>query len=185
MKKIILFSLLFATIRAMACSCAPYYSFCESRFQIANDVIVFGQILDTNSLNIRIKRFKTIEGIEQRDTIIVWNDSNINCNGIISMKASGIGNPGDSLIILLPRITSAVNTWDVVGDYRRPKYLCAQSTLKIQNDTVRGLANQTLNQSSNPPTYQFYQNFSITDFVAFLTLFPYTTLFRSDRKSVV
>ena len=50
-----------------------------------------------------------------------------------------IGNPGDSILIAIPRIDSIVNTWDVLGDYRRPNWYCIQSSLLIKNDTLSGL----------------------------------------------
>lgn len=171
MKTLLLFGFFCFSFATWACSCHPYYSFCEASTMYSNDVTILGQIIDTNQLNIRIKRSKTLRGIESRDTITVWNDTNFNCNGVISMKASRIGNPGDSIIIHLPRIDSIVNPWDEVGDYRRPAYLCIQTTLHIQNDTVRGLVNQTVDQSVIPPIYTFYSNFALDEFVAFTEAF--------------
>jgi hypothetical protein len=45
---------------------------------------------------------------------------------------------------MLPRISSSnnYNSWDVIGDYRRPVYLFKQSHLRISGDSLFGIINQ-------------------------------------------
>jgi len=86
-------------------------------------------------------------GNEQRDTITIWDGTDFDCNGIFPMDAQGLalghyyGDTtliGDSIIVVMPKIGSLENTWDVQGDYRRPDYFGYEPNLYIKNDTVRG-----------------------------------------------
>lgn len=148
MKKVLL-SLVFTltSFLTIACSCAPFYSFCEYKTIYNPDLILSAEIIDTNQHGIRLKKLHVIEGNELRDTIPVWNDTDFVCTGTVSMRATQIGQVGDTVIVMLPRIDSVYTTWGVIGDYRTPIHLCGRAFIKIENDTL-----------SRSPHYYFIGN---------------------------
>jgi hypothetical protein len=142
MKYIFLFILiqLFLYGHALACSCGFGNCFCSSTVAIENDLIVSGEIVFVDSTKLELKIIDIFKGIEEKDTITIWAGTGYNCNGWISMATHLLGNKGDKIIIILPRIVSSnlENSWDVIGDYRRPDWLCDYPVLKLENDTVFG-----------------------------------------------
>ena len=123
--------------QGLACSMWPL-SFCYTNSIRPNDIVVSGRIIavDTNGINLEI--IDVLRGAENRDTIRIWDGTDFDCNGIWSMAASDLGSIDDSIIIILPIIDSIENTWDVLGDYRRPVYFGYECDMNIVNDTVRG-----------------------------------------------
>ena len=79
-----------------------------------------------------------LAGSESRDTIHIWDGTDWDCNGLFSMAASDLGGLNDSIIVILPLIGSIENTWDVLGDYRRPDYFEYIPELRITNGVVIG-----------------------------------------------
>lgn len=109
-------------------------------------------------------KFSVLEGNESRDTITIWNDTLIpTCD---SMLARDLGSIGDTLLILLNKIDSVKNSWDVVGDYYRPGTFCTQAALTVRSDTLRGLINQSYGSGLFNPTP--YSNYKVNDVIAFL-----------------
>lgn len=164
MKKFILLLAVLYSISAVACSCLPYLSFCETKSQFPHDITFYGKIISSNSMNIKMIKYDVVEGNEQRDTITIWNDTIIpTCD---SMLARDLGKVGDTLLILLNRIQSKKNSWDVIGDYTKPENFCTQAVLKVNNDTLRGLINQI--NFFNPTAYEGYSDFKVDDIIFFL-----------------
>jgi hypothetical protein len=128
-----------------ACSWIPL-SFCNTCDGWQSYSVISGVIIDTVPHGIRLSIIDVLRGNEHRDTIIIWDGTDINCNGIFPMDAKGLGHRylsdttiiGDSIIVVMPMIDSIENTWDVMGDYRRPSYLPFEPNLDVINDTVRG-----------------------------------------------
>jgi hypothetical protein len=164
-----LFTLLFSlsSLIAAACSCAPYYSFCEFKSQINPDLILTAVVLDTNQNGISLGKLHVLEGVEPRDTIKVWNDTNYNCTGTVSMRASLIGEVGDTVIVMLPKIDSVYTNWGVLGDYRTPMHLCGRSFLKIKNDSLSVPPNTYYDYSTIPPKFYRSDRPTYTDFIRY------------------
>lgn len=135
----IVFSLLYAE-KASGCSCNKVITFCEATSGADNDLIVSGEITYVDSIKIRLRIIDIFKGEETSDTITIWAGTDFDCNGVFSMSTIELGQIGDSVVIILPRIvsTNIENDWDVVGDYRRPYYFCISPSLRLQNDSVRG-----------------------------------------------
>jgi len=72
---------------------------------------VSNQYSDLNILDI-------IEGDENKTIMRVWDDKDFECNGTWSMGTENLGNQGDTLLVILPKIDSIINPWEVIGDYR-------------------------------------------------------------------
>ena len=132
-------SLLYAE-KALGCSCNKVVTFCEATSGTENDLIVSGEITYVDSIKLRLKIIDIFKGEETSDTITIWAGTDFDCNGVFSMSTIDLGQIGDSVVIILPRIvsTNIENDWDVVGDYRRPYYFCISPNLRLENDSVRG-----------------------------------------------
>lgn len=167
MKKTLL-SLIFSffSFWAVACSCYPFYSFCEYKNILNPDLILSAEIIDTNQHGIRLKKIDLIEGTELRDTIPVWNDTDFFCTGTITMRATQIGEVGDTVIVMLPRIDSVYTPWGVIGDYRTPMHLCGHAFIKIKNDTLNHAPHYYL--EGNPPSIVTVERPSYQDFITYL-----------------
>lgn len=165
MKKLLLTLFTLSQLSTIACSCAPFLSFCETKAQFPHDITLYGKIISSSQMNIKMLKMDLIEGVEHKDTIVIWNDTLMpTCD---SMLARDLGNVGDTLLILLNRIDSVKNSWDIVGDYYKPFTFCTQTALILRNDTLRGNINQT-GAISFPPNLNIYSNFAVSDVIAFL-----------------
>lgn len=137
----VLYTLLFAACTlgntASACSWIPS-SFCATNTSRPDDVVVSGRIVQEDADGIDLAVIHVFKGIETRDTIRIWDGTDFDCNGTFSMAASALGAVGDSIIVILPLITTIENTWDVLGDYRRPDYFGHITELRITNGNVLG-----------------------------------------------
>lgn len=126
--------------KLFACSCDGGLTFCEATTGIDNDLIVSGKITYVDSLKLRLLIIDRFKGNEIRDTITIWSGTDFDCNGLFSMSTILLGEVDDSIIIILPKIdsTNIENDWDVIGDYRRPYYLCITPNLNVKNNSVFG-----------------------------------------------
>lgn len=134
---------------AIACSYIPI-SFCETHSLRPNDIVVCGKIFQIDADGIDIEVIDVLKGVENRDTIRVWDGTDFDCNGLWSMAASDIGLLNDTVIVILPLIETIENTWDVVGDYRRPDFFGYITSLRVVNSTVSGYVNDIWNASHIP-----------------------------------
>tara|TARA_B100000508_G_C11465660_1_gene282087 strand:- start:398 stop:1045 length:648 start_codon:yes stop_codon:yes gene_type:complete len=94
--------------------------------------------VDTNGIDLLV--IDVLRGTESRDTIRIWDGTDFDCNGIFSMAAADLGKVNDSIVLVLPQIDSMQNSWDVLGDYRRPDYYTYIPSLKWSNGILNGLA---------------------------------------------
>jgi hypothetical protein len=138
--------------------------FCYHNQHNQNDIVISGLIIDTTAHSIRLKVIDVLRGVELRDTITIWDGTDFDCNGLVSMKSTGLGHPGSSIITIIPRIHTAENNWDVIGDYRRPEHLCTASTVYLRNDTVYGFINGSI--YSHDPMNEWTMETNYPDFKA-------------------
>ncbi len=125
----------------LGCSCSYINSFCQTSSYRPDDLVIQAVIIDDIDYGIVIKNIDVIRGSDERDTITVWDGTDGYCNGIISMDASQIGNAGDTILIILSKIDSLENVWDILGDYRMPEWFCYEYKLTYSNGTLNGIIN--------------------------------------------
>ncbi len=133
----LLLIILISATSGFSCSC-ELISFCETTSERPGDNIFKIVILTEGDHSIQVLKLETIRGAEVNDTLIIWDGTDYDCNGNISMAASQIGDPGDTLLIILPLIDSIENAWDIIGDYRMPNWMCNTYKLKIENNMISG-----------------------------------------------
>ncbi len=145
MKKLVFFICLvfFLGKSSFACSCLSQ-GFCQSYshfYQMAVSCV----IVDVAEYETRLKIIQTFHGIENRDTITVWDIEppyDPMCNDTIfgSLLAHHLGNIGDTIIVALNKIDSAKSSWQVVGDYAMPGFdgVCMTHKLSVKNGMVQG-----------------------------------------------
>lgn len=131
-----------------ACTFFPN-PFCEAPLANPDDLVVSGQIVGIDDDGIDLKVIQVFKGVENKDTIRIWDGTDFDCNGTFSMAASLLGNLEDSILIILPVIDSLENSWDVIGDYRRPDFVSFFSTLPIQNNTITGFISHVVTADTN------------------------------------
>jgi len=172
MKK--LYSFLFLLIlfsHSNACSCSGGKSFCETHS--GYDVTISGIIVANFPHGISIKILNLLHGVENRDTINVWDLGGpySMCNdSMFDASAAYLGNIGDTLVIALPKIDSAKTAWDVVGDYKTPGFQCDAYRLWVTNSVVHGFI------SGSPYCYYLHNCLNNYSFEDFITEFPIKSL---------
>ena len=125
-------------LNLMACSFTPE-SFCTGYNMASNDLIVSGQIISIDADGISLEILEILRGDEEKETIRIWDGTDFDCNGFFSMAASDIGEINDTVLLILPKIDTLENTWDVIGDYRRPEYIKYTSSLTVKDGIITGL----------------------------------------------
>jgi len=134
--------------------------FCQSVDQLSNHVVVTGTVQSVDQDGIDFQVRDVLRGEENRDVIRIWDGTDFDCNGPFSMAAADLGTVGTELVLVLPLIDSLENTWDVLGDYRRPTYFGPTTRLEIEDNFVVGY--MTLSSISGPFAMQdtvSYENF--------------------------
>ena len=160
MKKLLVICCVLFYRSGIACSGFPH-SFCATHGERSADPVIKGTVVAVNPQSIQLKVLEVWSGTESRTLITIWDGKDFDCTGNISMKASGMGSLGDTLLAILPLIQSVQNTWDVVGDYSRPHWLFYEPVLYIKNDVIKGMINASTSMS--PPWWAIY-NMKYTDF---------------------
>ncbi len=151
MKKILLLIVFIIIIPNKLLSCSwTSSSFCSTSQSstFMNDLVVYGKITFKDNDGIDFEIVDILRGQENRTTIRIWDGVDFDCNGTFSMAASELGNIGDHLIIILPKIAEKKSSWEIVGDYRRPNFFQYTPNLKVENGIVFGLISGT--------GYEFY-----------------------------
>jgi hypothetical protein len=128
-KKLILFVfVLVGSLNSVqACSC-DWFSFCETMIALDDDLIVSGELTYVDTTKARLKIIDTFKGTETNDTITIWAGDGWECNGWMSMATHHLGHVGDTIIIILPRLSE--------GNYSRPDWFCYSSVLNVNNQVV-------------------------------------------------
>lgn len=130
--------LLFGSSQLFPCTIIPK-TFCKSIQNNPDYLIVSGKIISIDSDGLDLEVIDVLRGQETKSTIRIWDGTDFDCNGPFPMSCLSIGNVNDSVVISLPRIEDKENTWDVIGDYRRPDPYFHTSELRIENGIVKGL----------------------------------------------
>ncbi len=130
--------LILINLNVFACSFQSV-SFCRSAENQPDNLVVSGQIIGVDEDGIDFQVMKVFRGTESRAVIRIWDGTDFDCNGLISMAAADLGNINDSLVLILPVIDTLENDWEVMGDYRRPGIIRHTNSLRINNNTIFGL----------------------------------------------
>jgi len=119
-------SLLFTSNLSQACDI--YLDFCLASTLVNNDKIVVGTISNSFTNSVELTIIDVLFGVENNSTVTIWDGSTIECNGAWSNDANDMGNIGDTILCMIEPITSTENPWDVIGEYRRPSLLGAETS---------------------------------------------------------
>ena len=143
MRIFLLAAFFFVSVKVIGCS-GTEKSFCYIHSVRPGDNVICGVITGMGNHFVTLNVIDVLYGIETKSAVVIWDGTDFDCTGNISMKASLLGQVGDTLVVILPKITYYENTWDVIGDYRLPYWLFETSWLAVQNDSVRGSINSTI-----------------------------------------
>jgi len=149
MKRLIILLILFKTTFLSICCTPTPESFCISSNFFINHHVFYGEIVQKDSIKLKLRIIDVLRGVELRDTITIWNDTDMDCfgSGTIPMNVSGMGSIGDTIITILHKIETLVNSWDIINDYRRPEWFEWSCTVPVINDTVNKVSYSTDNNS--------------------------------------
>jgi len=109
-------------------ACDIYSSFCLEAIQIDGEKIVVGTITNSLPNSIELNIIDVLYGVENNNTITIWDASTFECNGPWPNEANQMGNIGDTILCIIEPITSIINPWDVIGEYRRANLIGGYST---------------------------------------------------------
>ncbi len=131
--------ILLITVKGFACS-LEQESFCAALEINGSDIVVSGTIISVDDDGIDLEIIEVLRGEESRNVIRIWDGTDfLWCmDEIFSMASSTIGEVNDTVIILLPKIAEIQNSWDVIGDYRRPSFFHYEKELKVVNGFANG-----------------------------------------------
>ena len=170
MRTFLLSTFLSIAIGSSACS-GLQKSFCFVKTLRAGDFVICGIISAKSGHSVEMSVIDVLSGVETRSAITIWDGTDFDCNGIVSMKATEMGAVGDTIIAILPMINgNHQNTWDVTGDYRRPYSLYETAWLKIVNDSVRGFISGAANAPILKYAYLGFKSYWISHSNDCLTL---------------
>jgi hypothetical protein len=165
-------------IGAAACS-GTQKSFCLVKADRPGHFVICGVITASASHSIEMKVIDVLSGLETRSIITIWDGTDFDCTGNVSMKASDMGFVGDTLIAILPKISDTPeNTWDVIGDYRRPFSLFQTAWLNVVKDSVRGYI-------AGPPNINALMKYSYAGFKSYWQNHSNDCITLSVRETVV
>ncbi|HQW02270.1 MAG TPA: T9SS type A sorting domain-containing protein [Saprospiraceae bacterium] len=153
MKALVLLSFLLSFPNAGSACSFLTDPFCTTLALLTENLVLTGVIVGVDDTGIDIEVLEILRGEESRDTIRIWDGTDFDCNGPWSMAAADIGAVNDTIIIILPKITSIENVWDVPGDYRRPDPYLQTSHLTIRQGNAKGFI---AGDTSAPPEYNLW-----------------------------
>lgn len=128
-------------------------SFCETAQSFGGNVL-HAKIIDTVPHGIRLQVFNVVRGTESRDTVTVWDGTDIECNGPFPMNAYFMGSPGDTILAVMTLVDTLAQPWQVMGDYVRTNSFGYTPELKIQDDTLNGFIS---GYYAAPQEFQLYK----------------------------
>lgn len=145
------FFLLFLTITTFACD-PIFYGFEKSICHFNEENIFVGKIVDQGGQYADIAIIDQVRGCESQNAIRIWDGSIYDCNGPFDAPATALGEVGDSVLFIAQQIDTLENTWDVLGDYRRPVQFNYPGYVLIEN----GLVSVSINQNWQLMPYAGY-----------------------------
>ncbi len=128
------FLFLFFVIKMYSCD-PVVYSFCKSTVDYAQENIFIAKVVEQYDRGLSLEVIEALRG-EEPANIRVWDGTDINCNGPFPMRTSDYGEAGDTVIILVEKVFTKNNTWDVIGDYRRPSSINHTTYLRVKNGQI-------------------------------------------------
>ncbi len=102
------------------------------------DLIVFAEIVAVDTQGADLEVIEVLSGQETRTRIRVWDGTDFDCNGLWSLAVETLGSVGDSILVMLPKIDTLQNTWDIIGDYRNPNHHFRTPSARIRNGMTVG-----------------------------------------------
>lgn len=128
---------LFLTNMLWACTFTSS-SFCVDTGHLSYHSVISGEIISIDEDGIDVAVMDVLKGDETNAVIRIWDGTDFDCNGMWPMAASDLGQVGDVKILVLPKIVEIENTWDVIGDYRRPNWYEYTTDLNVVDGIVMG-----------------------------------------------
>ena len=127
--------LLFITNNLRACD--PIFSeFHETICQIDQAHVISGKVISKSDQHIELEVFDFHRGCDPRKVIKIWDGTTVFCNGPFPSLANSLGQLGDSVILIAEKITSVLNDWDQIGDFRRLEQFSFEGYKPIRNSQV-------------------------------------------------
>ncbi len=140
---------------SFSCSCAGEGSFCQVNFDNPTWHVFIGKIIRHDSLYTEFEIFEKLRGVEQKDTIKIWDNPALmnTCIGSYEKESSNLGSLGDSILVALPSIDSldSLSYYATVGDHFKPLNVCSKPYLPIKNQQIIGNLTET-DFNTFPPT---------------------------------
>jgi len=122
--------------------------------------IFVGKIIKQEDRYIHLKIIDRPRSCEEQPIIRIWDGPTVYCNGPFDSSVSELGSVGDSIICFAQKIDTILNSWDVIGDYRRPIDISHKNFKKIQNNHVLDFPGDgfPVNTTQDTIPYQNYIN---------------------------
>jgi len=137
MKNIYILSCFIFLLVSKGYSCDPItFSFCVSSEDFSQEKIFSGKIFNQDANSVELEIIEVLRGEESSSTVTIWNGTDIYCNGPFFMWTSHYGDINDTVICVVQEISSVENSWDVVGDYRRPSSINHITFLTVENGSI-------------------------------------------------
>jgi len=137
MKKIYVLSCILFLFISVGYSCDPIiYSFCDASHEFAEEKVVVGKILSQSIHGTELEVIEMLKGQTTSNTIMVWDGTDINCNGLFSMSVDAYGIVGDTVICIVQQIDELQNSWETIGDYRRPSTINYITYLEVDDESL-------------------------------------------------
>jgi hypothetical protein len=161
MRPVFIFFFLIVYYFGIACSGIPT-PFCNTKAERPADMVMKGVVVASGNHSIQLSVIEILSGVESRSIVVIWDGTDFDCNGMVSMKSTLIGLPGDTVLCILPKIQTVQNTWDVIGDYRMPDHLFKTPVLKVLNGFLKGsVAGDMFTWEIRTMPYQDFKNYWI------------------------
>lgn len=113
-----------------------------------------------DEFGIDLKVIEVLRGEETSEIIRIWDGTDFECFGNFSLAAADIGQLNDTVIIILDKIFTLENEWDIIGDYRRQNPYTATTELSLDGEIVSGFLS---GDNIAPPEFRllsmYYQAF--------------------------
>lgn len=138
MRKSLIFLLLLSiSLPALACSFAKE-SFCYTLEEFPERDIFSAEIIASDEDGITVAVLDLIRGTGIADTVRIWDGTDFECNGTFSLAAALIGEVGETYVLMPQKITTIINDWDVIGDYRWVDPYRFTPELRVEGEQVKG-----------------------------------------------
>ena len=131
-------TLFFSLLLTMTAYCCDpiFFPFCTAVDDYPEGSVFVGRITEQNQDGLQLDLIEVLRGDQSLTTVQVWDGTDIDCNGLFFMNTQQYGEPGDTVICLVETIDTIANSWEVLGDYRRPSSLNHGTFLRVTEGLV-------------------------------------------------